>query len=88
MDNKDILIDLSKLSDSDRIEMKKLGLLSDDNILVGAVYPSFHNERPLTPKYVVHTPQVINEVYNYQKSSSFSKTLLVEVETIAICKSN
>ena len=31
MENKQILIDLAKLTDGERDEMKKLGILSDEN---------------------------------------------------------
>ena len=73
-----LLIDLSKLTDGERIEMKKLGILSDDNKFVESVYPSIHNERPPIQKHVVHAPQVINEAYDYQKPSSFSRALRLD----------
>jgi 2-iminobutanoate/2-iminopropanoate deaminase len=78
MSNKQILIDLSKLTDGERVEMKKLGMLSDDNQIIGFDYPSMHNERPPILKHVVHAPQVINEAYNYQKPSSFSRALRLD----------
>jgi enamine deaminase RidA (YjgF/YER057c/UK114 family) len=73
-----LLIDLSKLTDGERIEMKKLGILSDDNKFIESVYPSIHNERPPIQKHVVHAPQVINEAYDYQKPSSFSRALRLD----------
>ncbi|MCX6321068.1 MAG: Rid family hydrolase [Bacteroidia bacterium] len=78
MGNKELLIDLSKLTDGERVEMKKLGILSDDNKLIESVYPSLHNERPPIEKHVTHAPQVINEAYNYQKPSSFSRALRLD----------
>jgi 2-iminobutanoate/2-iminopropanoate deaminase len=75
MGEKQVLIDLSKLTEGERIEMRKLGILSDDNKITGSVYPSIHNTRPPIEKYVVHAPHVINEAYNYQKPSSFSRAL-------------
>jgi hypothetical protein len=39
MDKKPLLIDLSKLTDGERAEMKKLGILSDDNKYADFVYP-------------------------------------------------
>ena len=42
MGEKQLLIDLSKLTDGERIEMKKLGILSDDNKFIESVYPSVH----------------------------------------------
>ena len=73
-----LLIDLSRLTDGERVEMKKLGILSDDNNLSGYCYPKVHNNRPPIEKHVVHAPQVINEAYDYQKPSSFSRALRLD----------
>lgn len=78
MNEKKLLIDLSKLTDGERIEMKKLGILSDDNKMIESIYPQLHNGRPPIGKHVVHAPQVINEAYNYQKPSSFSRALRLD----------
>ena len=78
MSNNGLLIDLSKLTDGERIEMKKLGILSGDNKITGSVYPAVHASRPPIEKHVVHAPQVINEAYNYQKPSSFSRALRLD----------
>ena len=77
MDNK-LLIDLSKISDGERQEMIKLGILSDENKLTGYSYPSVHTKRPPIEKHVVHAPKVINEAYDYQKPSSFSRALRLD----------
>jgi 2-iminobutanoate/2-iminopropanoate deaminase len=73
-----ILIDLSKLSDGERIEMTKLGILSDNNTITEMVYPSIHLDRPPILKHVVHAPQVLNEAYEYKKPSSFSRALRLD----------
>lgn len=78
MGEKQILIDLSKLTDGERIEMKKLGILSEDNKLLKSVYPAVHSVRPPIEKHVVHAPQVINEAYDYKKPSSFSRALRLD----------
>jgi len=78
MTNEQLLIDLSKLSDGERTEMKKLGILSDENKITETVFPAVHNERPPISKHVVHAPQVLNEAYNYQKPSSFSRALRLD----------
>lgn len=77
--NNELLIDLSKLSDGERIEMKKLGILSETGKIAGSVYPSVHFERPPIEKHVVHAPQVLNEAYDYQKPSSFSRALRLDL---------
>ncbi len=68
-------MELLKLTVGERVEMKKLGILSEDNKIIRSVYPSVHIDRPPVDKHVVHAPQVINEAYNYQKPSSFSRAL-------------
>jgi 2-iminobutanoate/2-iminopropanoate deaminase len=79
MGDKQLLIDISKLTDGERVEMKKLGILSDDNSIVESVYPSVHKDRPPIEKHVVHAPQVLKEAYNYQKPSSFSRALRLDL---------
>lgn len=79
MDTKQLLIDLLKLTDGERIEMNKLGMLSGDNQLLESIYPAIHKTRPPIEKHVVHAPQVLNEAYNYQKPSSFSRALRLDL---------
>ena len=76
---KQVLIDLAKLTDGERIEMKKLGILSDENNISESVFPAIHNERPPIEKHVTHAPHIINEAYNYQKPSSFSRALRLDL---------
>jgi enamine deaminase RidA (YjgF/YER057c/UK114 family) len=78
MGNNELLIDISELTYGEKLEMKKLGILSDENKITGNVYPSVHNERPPIEKHVVHAPKVINEAYDYQKPSSFSRALRLD----------
>ena len=79
MVNNNLRIDLSKLTDGEVIEMKKLGILSEDKKIIGSVYPSLHAERPPIEKHVVRAPQVLNEAYDYQKPSSFSRALRLDL---------
>lgn len=78
MDNKLLLVDLNKLTEGERIEMKKLGMLSENNIVNEYSYPAVHIDRPPIEKFSVHAPQVINEAYDYQKPSSFTRALRLE----------
>ncbi len=77
--NKKMLIDLTKLTDGEKLEMKKLGILSEDNKIVESIYPPIHNERPPIEKHVTHAPHTINEAYNYEKPSSFSRALRLDL---------
>jgi enamine deaminase RidA (YjgF/YER057c/UK114 family) len=78
MDNRQFLIDLSKLTDGERTEMMKLGIMSDKTLINDYIYPAVHNERPPVEKFSVHAPNVINEAFNYQKPSSFTRALKLE----------
>jgi len=78
MENKQLLIDLTKLTSGERDEMMKLGILSDQNQISEYEYPAVHNERPPVEKFAVHAPQVINEAYDYKKPSSFTRALKLE----------
>jgi enamine deaminase RidA (YjgF/YER057c/UK114 family) len=79
METTQLLIDLSKLTEGERIEMKKLGILTNDNQVQDYKFPSIHVKRPPVEKFAVHAPQVLNEAYNYQKPSSFSRALRLEL---------
>jgi enamine deaminase RidA (YjgF/YER057c/UK114 family) len=78
MDKSKILIDLSRLTDGEREEMKKLGILAGNNEMTDYKYPQIHEQRPPIEKKAVHIPNVLNEAYNYQKPSSFSRALTLE----------
>lgn len=78
LEKNQILIDLSKLTEGERFEMKKLGILSGDNKISDYNYPSVHAVRPPIEKHVTHAPQVINEAYDYKKPSSFSRALRLD----------
>jgi len=75
IDTKELLINLDKLTDGERDEMIKLGMLSEDNRLKEHIHPTMHRDRPPILTHAVHAPEVINEAYSYQKPSSFSRAL-------------
>ncbi|OIO09802.1 MAG: hypothetical protein AUJ53_08355 [Flavobacteriaceae bacterium CG1_02_35_72] len=79
LDSKKMLIDLSKLTEGEQIEMKKLGILSDNNKIIESVYPALHTQRPPIEKHAVSAPHIINEAFNYQKPSSFSRALRLDL---------
>ncbi len=78
MDNKNFLLNLAKLTDGEKSEMKKLGILSGEEQLQEFVQPSVHKTRPPIEKHVVHIPNTLNEAYDYQKPSSFSRALRLD----------
>ena len=74
-----LLIDLDKLTVGEKIEMEKLGILSGGNDITNKEYPKIHDDRPPIIKNAVHAPTVLNEAYNYDKPSSFSRALSFEL---------
>jgi enamine deaminase RidA (YjgF/YER057c/UK114 family) len=79
MADKKVLIDLSKLTDGEREEMKIMGILTESNEMTPSVFPELHTSRPPIKKNVVHIPQVLNEAYDYQRPSSFSRALRLDL---------
>jgi enamine deaminase RidA (YjgF/YER057c/UK114 family) len=73
-----LLIDLENLTDGEKEEMIKLGILSETNRLKAYKYPEVHLDRPPIEKFAVHAPSVINEAYDYNKPSSFSRALRLD----------
>jgi 2-iminobutanoate/2-iminopropanoate deaminase len=78
MNNKQILVDLSKLTEGERVEMTKLGMLSVGSLLKDYNYPAVHKDRPPVGKVSVHAPDIINEAYDYKRPSSFSRALRLD----------
>lgn len=70
-----VLINLEYLTEGERVEMAKMGILSAENEITESRYPEIHYERPPIAKHAVHAPNVINEAFNYEKPSSFSRAL-------------
>jgi len=76
--NRQILIDLAKLTDGEKVEMRKLGILDGEGSVTETTMPAIHTERPPIERHATHAPQVINEAYCYQKPSSFSRALRLD----------
>ena len=74
-----ILIDLDKLTEGEKEEMIKLGIISDQGTITESKFPEVHISRPPIEKFAVHAPDVLNEAYSYQKPSSFSRALKLEL---------
>jgi 2-iminobutanoate/2-iminopropanoate deaminase len=79
METKKILIDLAKLSEGELSEMRKIGILSESVNINDYQYPDIHKRRPPVKKFAVHAPDVINEAYDYQRPSSFTRALRLEI---------
>ncbi|MFZ2341264.1 MAG: hypothetical protein WAW07_16260 [Bacteroidales bacterium] len=78
MDKNKLTVDLTKLIEGERVEMLKLGVLTENNLINGYNYPAIHSNRPPVEKFAVHAPKVINEAYGYSGPSSFTRALSLE----------
>ncbi len=78
VETEQLVYDFSKLSNAEKEEMMKLGMLSKDDQIREFDYDSVHFERPPITKHAVHAPEVINEAYNYARPSSFSRALRLD----------
>ncbi len=80
-----LLIDITKLSNGEREEMIKLGILSEEDKIQSYVYPQIHLERPPLQKHAVHASDELNEAYDYfPRPSSFSRALRLEIKGFTI----
>ena len=79
MIDKHFLIDLCQLTTGEKAEMTKLGILDEEGTITKTTFPSIHDTRPPIDKHVTHAPQVLNEAYCYEKPSSFSRALRLDM---------
>ena len=67
-----------KMSDSELEELQKLGLLDANHQEKSFVFPDYAKDRNLVNKRAVHAAASLNEAYDYNKPSSFSRALCME----------
>lgn len=75
IDTKKVLIDLKNLTEGEKEEMSRLGILDELNNITDNHQELVDSDTKPIEKFAVHAPNVINEAYNYQKPSSFSRAL-------------
>ncbi len=73
-----------KLTTGEREEMRKLGILSENDEIVQYELPKLHKERPPLEKKAVQAPGVINEAFNYQRPSSFSRAIRLDLGSYTV----
>ncbi len=77
----ELSIDLKRLTDGERDELTKLGLLSSDGCVIDYVLPEPDSSRePPLPRQAIRAPEVLNEAFHYAKPSSFSRGLRLDLE--------
>lgn len=81
----ELRIDVARLSQGEREEMRALGILSEESRIQPYIPPPVHRERLPIQKRAVHAPEVISEAYQYSpRPSSFSRALRIDIHGITI----
>lgn len=70
-----INMDVANMTAAERDEMQKLGVLSGDAQFKSFVLPEFARDREPIERHAVHAAHTLNEAYEYQRPSSFSRAL-------------
>ncbi|NWG12716.1 MAG: hypothetical protein HXY20_04180 [Acidobacteria bacterium] len=79
------LVDLGCLTEGERDELTKLGLLSADGRVREYEYPESVRDRgPAIQKRAIHAPEVLNEAFHYAKPSSFSRGLRLDFGDLTV----
>ena len=73
-------IETKQLSNRERDEMKKLGILTENRKLKEYILPDHYKKRPPIKKHAVSVPHILNDANNYSpRPSSFSRALSLEL---------
>ena len=76
----EISIDLENLTDGERAEMRKLGMLDARGELQEyALPPSVVERNGRVAKKAIRAPEVLNEAFHYAKPASFSRGLRLDI---------
>lgn len=75
---------LKGMSENEKEEMIKLGILSEDDQIMRYALPDLHDERPPIDKKAVQAPGVLNEAFNYARPSSFSRAIRLDLGSYTV----
>ena len=70
-----INLDLNNLTIAEQEEMNKLGIINNIKEINSFVFPEYAKGRELVERHAVQAASCLNEAYDYQKPSSFSRAL-------------
>ena len=70
-----IKLDVKRMTDAERDELEKLGILCNNQEINSFIISDYAKDRKLIERHAVHAAQSLNEAYDYQKPSSFSRAL-------------
>ncbi len=81
----EMLVDEKKLSEGEREEIAKLGILSRDGKLQPYVRPPSLAGNTSLKKRAIHAPEALNEAYEYfPRPSSFSRGLRLQIHDVTV----
>jgi enamine deaminase RidA (YjgF/YER057c/UK114 family) len=81
----ELLINFDRLTDGERDELTKLGLLSEKGVMREYIHPPrSRNQFPAIRKRAMHAPDVLNEAFHYAKPSSFSRGLRLDISGVTV----
>ncbi|MDX1636338.1 MAG: Rid family hydrolase [Balneolaceae bacterium] len=72
-------ITVYEMTEGEKEEMLKLGILSEEEEFQPFEMSAFHKKRSPIEKKAVHATNVLNEAYNYYKPSSFSRAIRLDL---------
>jgi 2-iminobutanoate/2-iminopropanoate deaminase len=76
----ELLLNVDRLTEGEREELTKLGMLSANGLIQEYEHPDFVSDRGGTiRKRAIHAPDVLNEAFHYAKPSSFSRGLRLDI---------
>jgi enamine deaminase RidA (YjgF/YER057c/UK114 family) len=74
-----VTLDLERLTDGERVELERMGLMSGDGAILTRPDPLCHTSRPPMAREATSVPDVLNEAYDYSKPSSFARALSFDI---------
>ncbi len=81
----ELMIDVDRLTDGERVELGELGILSTSGRLLEYEHPALPPGRgPEILKRAISAPEVLNEAFHYAKPSSFSRGLRLDIGGVTV----
>jgi enamine deaminase RidA (YjgF/YER057c/UK114 family) len=77
-------LDLAALGQGERAELVQLGALSGDGTPLPYVTPAHAQRRLPLPKQAISAPSVLNEAYDYDRPSSFTRALSFPIGDVTV----
>jgi len=74
----ELKLDINRLSEAERAELEELGMLVADGFVPHAPLTE-ERQRTLVPRQQVSAPTVLNEAYDYERPSSFTRALSIDL---------